>query len=164
MSANKYTRHLIVIPEDQAVCDIVNGFSTYLDANERQFSVYDLARGWERGRDTLLQLSEGYMRKYPYSYAVLIVDFDGNAHRGSEIKNQIPEEVRDRVFVVGVLNEPEDLKDSTGMKFEELGRQIAGGCKDSSIDFWKGQELLAHNVDEIRRLSEAVRDLFFRRE
>jgi hypothetical protein len=133
-----------------------------LDANERQFSVYDLARGWERGKETLLQLSKGYMREYPNSYAVLIVDFDGNAHRGSEIKNQIPEEVRDRVFVVGVLNEPENLRNSTGMKFEQLGCQIAEGCKDSSIDFWERQELLAHNVDEIRRLSEAVRDLFFR--
>lgn len=48
------------------------------------------------------------------------------------------------------------------MKFEQLGRQIAEGCKDFSIDFWERQELLAHNVDEIRRLSEAVRDLFFR--
>jgi hypothetical protein len=162
VSANKYTPHLIVIPEDQAVREIVNGFSTCLDANERQFSVYDLARGWERGKEILLDLSKGYMREYPHSYAILIVDFDRNAHRGSEIKNQVPEGVRDRVFVVGVLNEPEDLKESTGMKFEELGRQIAGGCKDSSIDFWKGQELLAHNVDEIRRLSGAIRDLFFR--
>lgn len=162
MSANKYTQHLIVIPEDQAIREIVNGFSTCLDANERQFYVYDLARGWERGKETLLELSKGYMREYPNSYAVLIVDFDGNAHRGSEIKNQVPEEVRDRVFVVGVLNEPENLRNSTGMRFEQLGRQIAGGCKDSSIDFWERQELLAHNVDEIRRLSEAVRDLFFR--
>ncbi len=72
MSANKYIYHLIVIPEDQAVRDIVNGFSTCLDANERQFSVYDLARGWERGKETLLQLSKGYMREYPNSYAVLL--------------------------------------------------------------------------------------------
>lgn len=162
MSANKYTQHLIVIPEDQAVRDMVNGFSTLLEINERQFYVYDLARGWERGKETLLKLSKGYMREYPSSYALLIVDFDRNAHRGSEIKNQIPEEVRDRVFVVGVLNEPVNLKNSTGMKFEQLGLQIAEGCKDSNIDFWERQELLAHNVDEIRRLSKAVRNLFFR--
>jgi hypothetical protein len=141
---------------------MVNGFSTLLEINERQFYVYDLARGWERGKETLLKLSKGYMREYPSSYALLIVDFDGNAHRGSEIKNQIPEEVRDRVFVVGVLNEPVNLKNSTGMKFEQLGLQIAEGCKDSNIDFWERQELLAHNVDEIRRLSKAVRNLFFR--
>jgi hypothetical protein len=141
---------------------MVNGFSTLLEINERQFYVYDLARGWERGKETLLKLSKGYMREYPSSYALLIVDFDRNAHRGSEIKNQIPEEVRDRVFVVGVLNEPENLKNSTGMKFEQLGLQIAEGCKDSNIDFWERQELLAHNVDEIRRLSKAVRNLFFR--
>jgi hypothetical protein len=62
VSANKFTQHLIVIPEDQAVRDIVNGFSTCLDANENQFSFYDLARGWERGKETLLELSKGYMR------------------------------------------------------------------------------------------------------
>jgi hypothetical protein len=101
------------------------------------------------------------MREYPNLYAVLIVDFDGNAHRGSEIKHQVPEEVRDRVLVVAVLNEPENLRNSTGMKSEQLGRKIPGGCKDSNIDFRQKQELLAHNADEIRRLPEAVRDLFF---
>ena len=73
---------------------------------------------------------------------------------------QVPEGVKDRVFVIGVLSNPEDLKRSLNKNFEQIGSQIAEGCKDSSIDFWQ-HTLLVHNIEEIRRLSGAFRDIFF---
>jgi hypothetical protein len=72
----------------------------------------------------------------------------------------VAEGVRDRVFVIGVLTEPEKLRNVTGMKFEQLGSQIGEGCKGSNIGFWQ-HDLLVHNIEEIRRLSGAVRDIFF---
>ena len=104
--------------------------------------------------------STGYLQKYKSSHVALIVDFDGKRERGSEIKQLVGEGVRDRVFVIGVLTEPEKLRNATGIKFEQLGRQIAEGCKDSSIDFWQ-HDLLVHNIEEIRLLSGAIRDIFF---
>ena len=160
MSVNRSKPHLIVIPEDKADQDIVNGFSNCLELNERQFVVKKPAGGWEKGRARLLELSDSHLREYPDSHAVLVIDFDKYNDRGSEIRKQVPEGVRDRVFVIGVLSNPEELKRSININFERIGTQIAKGCKESNTDFWQHQ-LLAHNLEVIRRLSRAVRDIFF---
>ena len=162
MSVNLALPHLIVIPEDNANREIANGFRLIIEKNDRQFLMKKPARGWPNGRYELVALSDstGHLQKYKSSHAALIVDFDGKRERGSEIKQLVSEEVIDRVFVIGVLSEPEKLRNATGMKFEQLGIQIAEGCKDSSINFWQ-HDLLAHNIEEIRRLSGAVRDIFF---
>jgi hypothetical protein len=160
VSVNKNKPHLIVIPEDKADQDIVNGFSIYLKTGERQLQVTKPAGGWVKGRNKLLELSNNRLQTNLFSHAVLIIDFDNYNDRGSEIMSQVPEGVRDRVFVIGVLSNPEDLKRSLNKNFEQIGSQIAEGCKDSSIDFWQ-HDLLVHNIEEIRRLSGAFRDIFF---
>ena len=162
MSVNLSLPHLIVIPEDDANREIANGFRLLVEKNARQFWIKKPARGWPKGKEELVAMSEstGHLQKYKSSHAALIVDFDGKRERGSEVKRLVGEGVRDRVFVIGVLTEPEKLRNATGIKFEQLGRQIAEGCKDSSIDFWQ-HDLLVHNIEEIRRLSGAVRDIFF---
>lgn len=162
MSVNLFLPHLIVIPEDNANREIANGFRLIIEKNDRQFLIKKLARGWPNGRNELVALSDstGHLQKYKSSHAALIVDFDGKRERGSEIKQMVAEGVRDRVFVIGVLTEPEELRNVTRMKFEQLGSQIGEGCKGSSIGFWQ-HDLLVHNIEEIRRLSGAVRDIFF---
>jgi hypothetical protein len=151
-----------VISEDNANREIANGFRLVVEKNARQFWINKSARGWLNGRQELVAMSEstGHLQKYKSSNAALIVDFDGKRERGSEIKQMVAEGVRDRVFVIGVLTEPEKLRNVTGMKFEQLGSQIGEGCKGSSIGFWQ-HDLLVHNIEEIRRLSGAVRDIFF---
>ena len=160
MSVNRRKPHLIVIPEDKADQDIVNGFSIFLKPGERQFQVTKPAGGWVKGRNKLLELSNSCLQTNLFTHVVLIIDFDNYNDRGTEIMSQVPEGVRDRVFVIGVLSNPEDLKRSLNKNFEQIGSQIAEGCKDSSIDFWQ-HDLLVHNIEEIRRLSGAVRDIFF---
>jgi len=56
------------------------------------------------------------MRKYPERRIVLIIDFDNDLGRLESIKCQIPEELIDRVFVLGVLSEPEELKANLNYK------------------------------------------------
>ncbi len=163
MSVNVYQPHLLVIPEDEANRDIVNGFSCCVKINHRQFWVKPPAGGWIKGRDQLYELAKGYMRRYDQSYAVLIVDFDNEKDRGSQIRDELPEEVRDRVFVIGALTDPESLKRATGLRFEELGGKIAEGCIELNDVFWRQQELLSHNLQEVCRLSGSVRELFFTR-
>ncbi len=159
MSANVYQPHLLVIPEDKANQDIINGFLLRVESNERQLQVLDLANGWSKGKDKLLDLSEGHLKKYKNAHALLLIDHDGDSARGSNIKALISDDVKDRVFVIGVLSEPEKLK-SANQKYEQIGGLIADGCKANNSDFWQ-QELLVHNLEEVRRLSEAVHDLFF---
>lgn len=161
MSTNVYKPHLLVIPEDKANQDIVNGFLLRLEVNERQLQVLDLANGWSRGKEKLLELSNGHLVRYNNAHALLVVDHDGNRNRGCEIKALISDEVKDRVFVIGVLSEPEELK-SASQKYEQIGGLIAEGCKADNTDFWQQESLLVHNLDEVRRLSKVVRDLFFK--
>jgi hypothetical protein len=159
MSPNHHQPHLLVIPEDKANQDVVNGFLLQVESNERQLHVLNLANGWLKGRNMLLSLSEGHLKKFTNAHALLLIDHDGYPARGSEIKAQISDEIKDRVFVIGVLSEPEELK-SANQKYEQIGKRIADGCKENNSDFWQ-QELLVHNLEEVQRLSEAVHNLFF---
>jgi hypothetical protein len=161
-AANDYKPHLLVIPEDKANQDIVNGFSLHLEVNERQFTVLPIAKGWSKGKERLSELCEKRLSKCKTAYALLIVDYDGDRDRGSKIKSSLPAEVKDRVFVIGILSEPERLKSSINQKYEDIGRLVAEGCREKSTDFWEQQELLAHNLDEVQRLSKAVRNFFFK--
>jgi hypothetical protein len=159
MSANVYQTHLLVIPEDKANQDNVNGFLLRVESNPRQLQVLDLANGWTKGKDKLLELSKGHLKKYMNAYALLLVDHDGDSARGSNIKADISDDVKDRVFVIGVLSKPEELK-SANQKYEQIGGLIADGCKANNSDFWQ-QKLLAHNLEEVQRLSLVVHRLFF---
>ena len=159
MSPNCYQPHLLVIPEVKANQDIVNGFLLHVEYNARQLQVLDLANGWSKGKDKLLELSEGNLAKNKNAHALLLIDHDGDPARGFNIKAQISDDVKDRVFVIGVLSEPEELK-SANQKYERIGGLIADGCKDNNSEFWQ-HELLVHNLEEVQRLSEAFHDLFF---
>jgi hypothetical protein len=159
MSPNLYQPHLLVIPEDKANQDIVNGFLLRVESNARQLQVLGLANGWLKGKDKILELSESRLREYEKAHALLLVDHDGDSARGSNIKDQISDDIKDRVFVIGVLTEPEELK-SANQKYEQIGGLIADGCKDNNSDFWQ-HKLLVHNLEDVRRLSEAFHDLFF---
>ena len=161
MSPNLHKPHLLVIAEDEANRSIVNGFATQLEANPRQFYIETVSRGWTKGRDRLLELCDRYLKIHTGAHALLIIDFDQQADRASEIKDRLPSEVRDRVFIIGVFSEPEALKRSTKKKGEEIGQLVAAGCKAKNSDIWEQEPLLIHNLEEIQRLSQAVRDLFF---
>jgi hypothetical protein len=83
------------------------------------------------------------------------------------VKNQIPSDLKDRVFVLGVLSEPEDLKGiknkfetiGTG-KLENIGETLAQDCADSTNEFW-GHDLLKHNKAELDRMSLSVKPFLF---
>ena len=101
MSPNRYQPHLLVIPEDKANQDIVNGFLLHVEYNARQLQVLGFANGWLKGKDKLLELSEGDLVKNKNAHALLLIDHDGDSARGSNIKALISDDVKDRVFVIG---------------------------------------------------------------
>ena len=62
--------------------------------------------------------------------------------------------------MLGAWKEPEDLKVAFGRPFEEIGREIARGCRDERYEAWD-HELLVHNRDELERLRASVREHLF---
>ncbi len=158
MSINRYTRHLFVLPEDDANRQLANGF--LLQTSTGQVRVLDVAGGWARARDLFVSNHIDGMRRYVSRYMVLLIDFDGRIDRLEELKQVIPEDLNDRVFVLGTLTEPEELKQTRPGTFEAIGKAMAEDCRNGNQGIWTTQ-LLQHNIGELLRLRDSVcYDLF----
>ena len=62
------------------------------------------------------QLTNDYapeMRKFPQRMIILLIDFDEDENRLSYVKSQIPEDIKERVFIVGAQSNPENLRKAT---------------------------------------------------
>jgi hypothetical protein len=74
-------------------------------------------------------------------------------------KSQVPDDLKERVFVLGALANPEELRASLG-PYEAIGKAAAKDCREGTDTTW-GHELLKHNAIEIDRLRQHVRPILF---
>ena len=91
---------------------------------------------------------------------VLLMDFDEGENRFSYVENQIPNDLKERVFILGVQSEPEKLKKATERTLEEIGEDLAKDCSENKNELW-GHELLKHNSQEIHRMISSVKPYLF---
>lgn len=99
-----------------------------------------------------------YLRVYPHAQILLLIDFDHADNRRSACEVAIPEDLRDRVFVIGSWNEPEDIRRDLHISFERMGTQLADECYRARYDLWTGPHF-AHNEAERNRLATALRSI-----
>lgn len=161
MSVNKERPHILVLPEDKANTDLANGFINNVNVAIRAVQVLPCEGGWENviGKFKVYHLQK--MRAYQERRIILLIDFDGRPEdRLSLVEKEIPEDIKKRVFVLGVHSEPEKLRSVTKMKFEAIGAKLAEDCGENKKDFW-AHELLKHNDHELNRLFEDVRPFLF---
>lgn len=101
MSVNVFQPHLVVLPEDDANRQIINGFLLDPSLNQRAIQPLPIAGGWGKVRDDLSASQADQLRKYPKRHLVLLIDFDGQvAERTQSFQEAIPDDVRDRVYVL----------------------------------------------------------------
>lgn len=106
------------------------------------------------------------MRRYPERRLVIVIDLDDRLDdrkdRLAYAKNQIPDDLRDRVFVLGPRKDPEQLKRTLRIvgSLEKIGRTLAEECRTGAHEIWKHPELV-QNADELRRLKTAVEPWLF---
>ena len=161
MKIDRLKPHLLVLPEDDAWRQIVNGFLQEASVNQNSLQVLDLARGWSKAFDSITDFYAVRMRKYPECRIVLLIDFDHDTGRLEKNKNKIPADLSDRVFVIGVLSkEPKDLCKETGMNLEKVGEELAKNCTDNIPGLWD-HELLRHNKPELERIILSVKSFLF---
>jgi len=91
---------------------------------------------------------------------ILLIDFDGDVGRLEKAKASIPADLTDRVFVLGVLSEPEVLKAEYRCSLEAIGTEIGRDCRQGTCTTW-GHALLQHNAGEIERLHGHVLPALF---
>ncbi len=93
---------------------------------------------------------------------VFLIDFDNNFEkRLSYVKSQIPPDLQARVFVLGVLSEPENLKTAINKNFEQIGEALAKDCPDHTNELWE-HNLLKHNKAELDRMASSVKSFLFK--
>jgi len=159
MSANKFQPHLFVLPEDDANRQIMNGFSLDPMVKERTIDIREEAGGWRLVIERFCQVYAPEMARYPERLMLLLIDLDGRAERLEDARSQIPEDLRDRVFVMGTFTEPEDLRHDLGT-YEKIGLALAQDCRESTIRTWS-HRLLKHNEPEMIRLRNRSRHFLF---
>ena len=96
------------------------------------------------------------MNKFPGRYMILVIDFDKYDDRAEKIQNfDIPDTLRDRVFIIGSRTNPQSLKKELKMNGEEIGEAIARSCAEKTGTIWD-HPLLKHNQAEIDRLRPVI--------
>ena len=161
MGVNKHQPHVFVLPEDDANRQLATGFQLGLDSSVlRRMQVLPVAGGWLRVLERFLADLVVTMERHPSGFAVLLIDFDGDAERLNTAKNRIPENLAERVFILGAWREPEKLKSAGLGSYEAIGAALARDCRDGTGVAWE-HELLRHNSGELARLREQVRSILF---
>jgi hypothetical protein len=160
--SNNYLPHIHVLAEDDHNSQIANGFLLELNVDNRAVKVLPLADGWKKAVEEFKKKYASDMKQLSERMMVFLIDFDNNfENRLSYVEKYIPEELKARVFVLGVLSEPEDLKRDINKTFEEIGEALAKDCSDNTNELW-GHNLLKHNKGELDRMPSSVKTLLFK--
>ncbi len=157
---NKYIPHLLVLPEDDANRQIANGFLLNPNLKNRSIQVLPPAGGWTKVLEDFSSVHVSEMQTYSQRRIVLVIDFERHEDRLSLVREKIPQALADRVFVLGTMSEPENLKIAFGESFEEIGKALAKDCAYNTNELW-GHDLLSHNAPEINRMIISVKPFLF---
>lgn len=167
--SNLYKPHLLVLPEDEANEQLANGIKLSLNINNRTLIIDKPTKGWLKVVKKYTEQVVAEMRKYPSRIVVLLIDFDCDATKGDtpekrffQVLNEIPDDLKSRTFVLGTLDEPEDLKTKLSMSLENIGETLAEDCPDKRNPLWD-DDMLKHNAPELERLLESVKHFLFSR-
>lgn len=163
MSVNKERPHLYILPEDRDDEQLANGFVNNYLVDSGQVRVLPVAGGWLSVLEKFNAEYIPHLRKYDQGCVVLLIDFDEDyAARSLHFAGEIPENLKKRVFVIGVLDEPKDLKKALDFKknFEEIGSALADDCDKNTTTMWDHPHL-KHNDPERIRLMKAVKPILF---
>jgi hypothetical protein len=160
--SNNYLPHIHVLAEDDRNRQIANGFLLELNVDNHAVQVLELADGWKKAVEKFTKEYASEMRQLPERMMVFLIDFDNNFEkRLSSVERQIPEDLKARVLVLGVLSEPRNLKTNIKKSYEEIGEALAKDCSDNTHELWE-HNLLKHNKGELDRMASSVKPFLFK--
>ena len=154
---NKYASHVFVIPEDDCDRQLVNGFADHPRVLAPRIQVMPPPGGWSVVRQTFEMEYIPRLRQYLLGHVIMVIDFDGvYTERRTEFEKVIPDDLRQRVFVIGARQTPEKLKLELGKTYEQIGMSLAEDCHAGTELVWS-HEHLKHNDPDRNRLIEIVK-------
>lgn len=160
MSVNKHVPHVFVVPEDDANRQLANGFNLDPCLDTRRMQIDPEAGGWLEVLNCFKTDHVPEMAKNANRHVVLLIDFDNQEERLEKAKALIPDELKERVFIIGAWSNPEELRQYLG-SYETIGRALAEECRNNTEEKW-AHRLLRHNAGELDRLRKHVRPILFK--
>jgi hypothetical protein len=161
MSVNKFKPHVWIIPEDDANRQVAVGFIGNPHLKTRTVDVRPCAGGWLPVLEIFESEFISYLREYPDSYVILLLDFDGNGDiRKTHCFERVPEDLKNRVFLLGAMETPEKLKRELHESSERIGELLAEDCTTGEITHWCHPHLV-HNLPELNRLLPILKPIVF---
>jgi len=160
---DRYQPHVLVLPEDDANRQIANGFKLNLEFKKsNSLRILPPAGGWVKVVEAFNNDQVNDVQKYGERRIILLIDFDNHfPERLDYIKSRIPDGISERVFVLGALSDPQELKTRMARKgLEEIGKSLAQDCSENTQRIW-GYEMLRHNRSELDRLILSVKPILF---
>lgn len=152
---NRNKPHLLVLSEDSATHDIAVGFNDYATG---AIQVCKCLKGWPDVLKTFQKIYVDYLRQYTDAHIVLLIDFDNVFPvRLQLFQNAIPNDIADRVFVFGALDEAETLKKGANLSLSNIGLTLAKECEDGTTNLWNNVQV-RHNTAERVRLHAKCRN------
>jgi hypothetical protein len=159
VSVNRFAPHVLVFPEDDANRQIAVGFR--LDIKWiRRMAILPVAGGWNEVLDRFVTDHIPEMEKNENRLMILLIDFDGQEDRFRRASARIPAHLADRVFILGVLTNPEHLRQTMHESFETIGTLLSQDCRDGTATTWN-RDLLRHNERELDRLRILVHPILY---
>jgi len=156
MGFNRYRPHVLILPEDSANSQIATGFLLSLETFAlAKLRILPVGRGWQKCLDQFATTELPGMNLYPHRHLIILIDFDGEKARRDFVMSCVPADLKNRVFVLGSLTNPEELKRAQLGNYEEIGSRLAQDCRARTNLVWS-HELLEHNASELDRLRETI--------
>ena len=166
---NEYKPHLKILCEDEINQNFAKVF--ILGLNNHQLlspqieTIKDVTGGWNKAVNDLNEVWLEQLRQNNHLFLLILIDSDGRSNRLNEILSAIPEEFKERVFIMGCLHEPEILKQQSHSAIKQMNKKEK--VSDEAVgkvlfqhyknnpknNLWYSDEL-KHNADEIERLKE----------
>lgn len=160
MKINRHLPHILILPEDDANRQIANGFILDQNLNKSPIQILPYDRGWENLLKTFINDHLPKIRQFQQRRMVLLIDFDQRQDRLSYVQGYIPDDLIERVFILGVQSNPERLRRVTNKSFEGIGETLAEDCAKNTNELW-GHDLLEHNRSQLDRMILSVKPFLF---
>ncbi|MBC5795447.1 hypothetical protein H5968_09865 [Sphaerospermopsis sp. LEGE 00249] len=160
MSPNEYRPHLLILLEDKAHNDIVNGFCLNLNVDADKIECLQKARGWVNVKDKFEKKYIPQLRQNLNKHILLIIDRDVYQNRGSYVEECIPEDIKNRVFILVFNPNPESLQRDIKQSRENIGQALAKACSERENGLWE-HPVLIDNKPELERMILSVKPFLF---
>jgi hypothetical protein len=158
---NRYAAQVYLIPEDDADRQLADGFVLHDQVNASRIQIMPPAGGWSYVLRTFQDEYVSRLRANPKGHVVMLIDFDGDyGSRRAAFERAIPDDLKQRVFVLGPKQTPEILRKELGRSFEQIGLALADDCHAGTAVVWSHEEL-KHNEPDRQRLFQVVKPILF---